>query len=272
MGSALAERLLKARFAVVGFDVRPARDRALRKLGGQSVDSAAAVAAACSRIIFSLPTTGVVESVVREMGNELRAGSVILDTTTGEPDRTAALAARLAARKVRYLDATLVGSSAEARANGVTVLAGGSRRTFTACGDLFGCFARRTFHVGASGNGARLKLVVNLVLGLNRAVLAEGLAFARAIGVSPARALEILAAGAAYSRVMDTKGSKMLKRNFAPQARLSQHLKDVRLILSLGRRRQAKLPLSALHRRLLARLETEGFGEQDNSAIIRAFD
>lgn len=272
MGSALAERLLKARFAVVGFDVRPACGRAFRRLGGQSVDSAAAVAAACSRIIFSLPTTDVVESVVREMGNELRAGSVIIDTTTGEPDRTAALAARLAARKVCYLDATLVGSSAEARANGVTVLVGGSRRAFTACSDLFACFARRTFHVGASGNGARLKLVVNLVLGLNRAVLAEGLAFAGAIGVSPARALEILAAGAAYSRVMDTKGSKMLKRNFTPQARLSQHLKDVRLILSLGRHRRAKLPLSTLHCRLLSQLEAAGYGGRDNSAIIQAFD
>jgi 2-hydroxy-3-oxopropionate reductase len=77
-----------------------------------------------------------------------------------------------------------------------------------------------------------MKLVVNLVLGLNRAVLAEGLAFSRACGFDPNDALRILAAGPAYSRAMDMKGRKMLDEEFSPQARLSQHLKDVRLILA----------------------------------------
>ena len=116
-----------------------------------------------------------------------------------------------------------------------------------------------------------MKLIVNLVLGLNRAALAEGLSFARSVGVSPGRALEILKSGVAYSRVMDTKGIKMLKRDFRPQARLSQHLKDVRLILSLGKRAKAKLPLSALHRKLLEQIEAAGGGDLDNSAIIEAF-
>jgi 3-hydroxyisobutyrate dehydrogenase-like beta-hydroxyacid dehydrogenase len=102
-------------------------------------------------------------------------------------------------------------------------------------------------------------------------VLAEGLAFAKRTGVSQKVALQILKAGAAYSRVMDTKGAKMLARDFAPQARLSQHLKDVRLILKLGRQRGAKLPLSSVHQRLLAALARHGFADADNSAIIEAF-
>ena len=116
-----------------------------------------------------------------------------------------------------------------------------------------------------------MKLVVNLVLGLNRAVLAEGLSFARKTGVSPERALEILKCSAAYSRVMDTKGRKMLRSDFKPQARLSQHLKDVRLILSFGKKFGAKLPLSAQHRKLLELVDTAGGGDLDNSAIIQAF-
>jgi 3-hydroxyisobutyrate dehydrogenase-like beta-hydroxyacid dehydrogenase len=151
------------------------------------------------------------------------------------------------------------------------VLAGGSTRTFAMCRDVFDCFARQVFYVGPCGSGARMKLVVNLVLGLNRAVLAEGLAFARSVGVSPERALEILKTGAAYSHVMDTKGAKMLRGDFTPQAKLSQHLKDVRLILSLGKKSGAELPLSKLHRQLLERLEAAGCGTLDNSAIIKAF-
>ena len=84
-----------------------------------------------------------------------------------------------------------------------------------------------------------MKLVTNLVLGLNRAALAEGLAFAEAIGLAPADALEVLLNCPAYSRTMDAKGPKMVAGDFAPQAKLSQHLKDVRIILDEADARRA---------------------------------
>jgi 3-hydroxyisobutyrate dehydrogenase-like beta-hydroxyacid dehydrogenase len=272
VGGALAERLRCASFSVLGFDVDAARRRALKKLGGQPVESAAEVFAACDCVLLSLPDSIVVESVLREAASQLRRGLRIIDTTTGEPDATARLGAKLARRGVRYLDATIVGSSAQIGAGEVLVLAGGRRADFAAARKMFAAFARQTFHVGPCGSGARTKLVVNLVLGLNRAVLAEGLAFAARTGVSQKLALEILKAGAAYSRVMDTKGAKMLARDFKPQAKLAQHLKDVRLILALGAKHRAKLSLSKIHRRLLEQAEAAGCGELDNSAIIRAYE
>ena len=117
-----------------------------------------------------------------------------------------------------------------------------------------------------------MKLVANLALGLHRAVLAETLAFAHACEVSPTDALEVLKAGAAYSRVMDDKGQKMLNHDFTVEAKLSQHLKDVRLILAAAGKKNAKAPLSQVHRQLLERLETAGYGEMDNSAIIMAYE
>lgn len=121
------------------------------------------------------------------------------------------------------------------------------------------------------GSGARMKLVVNLVLGLNRAVLAEGLAYAEHCGLDGEAALEVLRDSMAYSRIMDTKGEKMLKSEYSPQARLSQHLKDVRLILDTGSSTGAKLPLSTLHGELLEQVESRGHGGEDNSAIMRYF-
>src|SRR6185295_6906371 len=94
MGSSLAERFLRRCFTVIGYDIDPKRRQALKKLGGQPVDAAVKVAARCRRVVFSLPTTDVVESVIREMDSKLGAGTVIIDTTTGEPDQTAALGAR----------------------------------------------------------------------------------------------------------------------------------------------------------------------------------
>lgn len=114
--------------------------------------------------------------------------------------------------------------------------------------------------------------MLNLVLGLNRAVLAEGISFAKSSGIDAALALEILKAGPAYSKAMDVKGKKMLSGDFAPEARLSQHLKDVGLILEQARKQGRSLPLSELHRTLLEKAEAAGYGAADNSAILKAWD
>jgi 3-hydroxyisobutyrate dehydrogenase-like beta-hydroxyacid dehydrogenase len=177
----------------------------------------------------------------------------------------------LAGRGVPYLDATVAGSSEQVRAGEAVVLLGGDRAAGAACVDLFACFAREWFHLGPWGSGARMKLVVNLVLGLHRAALAEGLAFARACGLDLPETLRVLRAGPARSQVMDTKGRKMIEGDFTPQARLSQHLKDVRLILAEAGRVGARVPLSLLHAELLGRLEAAGWGEEDNAAVFRAF-
>jgi 3-hydroxyisobutyrate dehydrogenase-like beta-hydroxyacid dehydrogenase len=114
-----------------------------------------------------------------------------------------------------------------------------------------------------------MKLVTNLVLGLNRAALAEGLVFGKSLGLDGKQTLHALRSTMAYSRIMDTKGKKMLRNDFKPQARLSQHLKDVRLTLKTAKRAQQKLPLTETHRKLLQQAEAAGLGPLDNSAIIR---
>ena len=115
-----------------------------------------------------------------------------------------------------------------------------------------------------------MKLITNLVLGLNRAALAEGLVFAETIGVDPSAALDVLKGSVAYSRTMDTKGRKMIDRDFRVLAKLSQHLKDVRLMLDAARKAEVKLPLTTLHADLLSQAEAAGYGEADNSAVINA--
>jgi len=110
---------------------------------------------------------------------------MLIDTTTGSPEQTARLGARLAERGVQYLDAPVSGSSEQTRRGEVTTIVGGPPEAFEACRELFDCFSRRTFYAGPCSSGAKMKLVSNLVLGLDRAALAEGLVFAEAIGLEP---------------------------------------------------------------------------------------
>jgi 3-hydroxyisobutyrate dehydrogenase-like beta-hydroxyacid dehydrogenase len=149
-----------------------------------------------------------------------------------------------------------------------TVIVGGDRKTFEACADLWPVLGAKVFHVGACGSAAKMKLITNLVLGLNRAALAEGLAFAEAVGVSPAAALEVMAGSMAYSRAIDAKGRKLVERDFTVQAKLSQHLKDVEMMLQAAAAAGMTLPLADTHRRLMEQAEAAGLGELDNSAII----
>lgn len=266
MGTAFTERLLEHGYRVLIWNRTREKAEPLIVRGAEWSDNPLA---ACERVIISLYTSDVVEAVLEQMRDGLRAGQIVLDTTTGEPSQTAALGARLAASGVRYLDAPISGSSEQTRRGEATVIVGGEREAFEACSDLWPVLGKKVFHVGPCGSAAKMKLVSNLVLGLNRVALAEGLSYAEAIGVAPAAALEVLAGSMAYSRVMDVKGRKMVEGDFAVQARLSQHLKDVRLILEGAAAAGLALPLSETHRRLLEQAEAAGLGGMDNSAIIK---
>jgi 3-hydroxyisobutyrate dehydrogenase len=102
--------------------------------------------------------------------------------------------------------------------------------------------------------------------------LAEGLVFADAVGLAKEQALQVLLNSPAYSRTMKAKGPKMVRGDFTPEARLAQHIKDVRLILAEAERGGASLPLSAVHLQLLEHADAAGLGELDNSSIIRVIE
>jgi 3-hydroxyisobutyrate dehydrogenase-like beta-hydroxyacid dehydrogenase len=197
----------------------------------------------------------------------LKPGLIVIDASTGSPHEVAALGAELSVQGVHYLDATISGSSAQLLKQDVLVMVGGESAVFERCRSLLSHFARDMIHVGPWGSGAKMKLVTNLVLGLNRAALAEGLVLAQQLDLNLTNALDVLRRSMAYSRIMDTKGEKMVARDYAPQAKLSQHLKDVRLMLAAS---QIPLPLTETHRALLEKAEALGWGDADNSAIIEA--
>jgi len=271
LGTALAERMLAAGLQVLGHDPRQSQLDRLRQLGGTSAENTSQIPARCDHIVLCLPDSHVVAAVIDAWGDSLRPRTLLIDATTGDPDHTAALGQRLADQGVNYIDATIVGSSEQVRRGESTVIIGGQEEYVDLASLLLSAWSSRRFHVGPLGSGARLKLVVNLVLGLNRAVLAEGLSLARACGVDAALALDVLKATPAYSAAMDTKGPKMIARDYAPQARLALHHKDVGLIRTLAQRHGAKVPLSDLHEDLLRQAIELGFGQADNSAIIEAF-
>ena len=272
LGGAIAARLLEAGFRVIGYDTGQAKRTELEAAGALLAAGPSEIAAKCDRVILSLPNSHIASEVIGQMAPVLEPGSLVIDTTTGSPHDAEAAAETLEARGCGYMDASVGGSSKQTRAGEVVVMAGARPADFAAAGPIFATFARRTFHLGPPGAGARMKLVFNMVLGLNRAVLGEALAFSERYELPGAQVLEILKDGATYSKVMDTKGAKMLSCEFTPpEARLAQHLKDVRLMLKESQEIGANTPLTELHERLLSAAVEMGFEAADNSAVVEVF-
>jgi 3-hydroxyisobutyrate dehydrogenase-like beta-hydroxyacid dehydrogenase len=262
VGSALARRLFESGRHVYAYDPAPEVGARIEDMGGSMLASEEDVANRCRCLIFSLPGATEVRTVVNRILPVLQRGNIIVDTTTGDPDDVEAIAAELSEAGVFYLDATLGGSSRQIAEGEGIVICGGSAEAFAAVEPMLRTLASTVFHTGAAGSGTRMKLAMNLVLGLE---------FARSSGIDPQLALDVLKAGPAYSRAMDTKGPKMLSGNFEPEARLAQHWKDVRLIQKSGLANGATLPLTEVHEALLRAAADAGWGAEDNSAIIKVF-
>ena len=113
---------------------------------------------------------------------------------------------------------------------------------------------------------ARAKLATNLVLGLNRAALAEGMAFAEALGIPRRQFLELVRVSPVASEAALAKGEKMVSGDYTPDSRIRQHLKDVCTIIAAS---PLELPLTRAHERLLQDAVSNGDGDLDNAAIIR---
>src|SRR6186713_3678094 len=275
MGEVYARRLLDADIPVIGFDIDPARRSRLAEIGGQPVRSIAELARPARCIIVAVFSTEQVEDVVENhllpaLGDG--SGKIVLCMSTCDPDRVAALAGRVIPRGIRYLDVPVSGTSDQVRRGDGVALIGGDVAIADEAKDVLDALFARRFHIGAVGDGGRAKLAVNLILGLNRLALAEGLVFAARLGLDPAAFLPIARASAAYSQVMDTKGPKMLARNFAPEGRVRQTLKDAHLILDQARRVGQRLPLLEVHADVLESCMRADAGDRDNSIVIEEIE
>ena len=194
MGTALAQRLTAAGFDFAGYDVDAAKTAQITELGGKAAQSIAEIARECDPIVLAVFSTDQVEEVVEKhllpvLGDH--AGRIVLCASTCDPDRIAALGVRVAARGLRFLETPVSGTSAQvARGEGVGLI-GGDPTIAAEIEPVLRALFPTYFLIGKVGDGGRAKLAVNLILGLNRLALAEGLAFAERLGLDPAAFLDV---------------------------------------------------------------------------------
>ena len=277
MGTAITRRLLDAQHEVVAFDVDEKKRAAIRDAGARVAESVYALASECETIVLAVFSTEQVEQVVEGPGSILGAipphpaERIVVCTSTCDPDRLAALASRVAQSGLHLLEAPISGTSRQlAEGNGVGLVGGDAAIAQRASAVLDAICPRRT-RVGPVGHGSRAKLAVNLILGLNRAAIAEGLVFAEKLGLDREAFLEVARGSAAYSQVMDVKGGIFASREYRqPQSRVDQSLKDFKLMIEQAAARGQQLPFASVYVRMLEDCVARGEADWDNAAIGEA--
>ena len=268
LGSALSARLVGAGFDPKGYDVDAAKTAAFAQAGGTA--ATLDEVARCDVVLLAVFDTSQVEDVVlNAILPAVTPGTrkTVLVASTCDPDRIAALIARIAPQ-LAMIETPVSGSSGQVRNGDGVGLIGGERDVVDSVADILDALYPKWFYMGAAGNGGRAKLAINHILGLNRLVLAEGLVFAERLGLDAKSFLDVARQSAAYSQVMDIKGAKMVSGEYSPQGFIHQSLKDFRLILDQAASRGQEMPLATLNAAVLEDCVKRGEGERDNAAVI----
>jgi len=276
VGTALAKRLSLAGYGCIGFDVNPVAMKVFESSGFEVVTSVISLLEKTNTLVLAVfDTKGVsdlVSQITQHRADDHQVPSeplVLIDCSTGDPLKLADLAKQLALNNIQLIEAPLSGSSVQIANGDATLLLGGEPRQIEIMDNVLNALATNKVHVGSAGMAAKAKLATNLVLGLNRAALAEGIVFAQAMGIEPAAFLQLVLSTPARSEAAVVKGDMMVKEQFEPQSRIRQHLKDVQLMLDIAQGHSQNLPLSQAHAQLMRNAIEQGDGELDNAAIIR---
>jgi len=264
IGHAIAGRLIARGVTVTGFDPLSDCRTHFERIGGQTVpadqvwDADVVVSAVFSTnqlsdLIMAAPAT--------------KAGRLV-SVSTCDPELMANIAAKASDKGYDLIESPISGTSADLANGNAILLVAGDADIAGDLAPLFNALSRAHFHVGAIGNGNRAKLAINLILGLSRAAVAEGIVFAKAIGLDPAAFLDLALESAASSKVMASKGPKMVTRDFSPLGRITQCAKDADLIYAAATQVGQGLPMLERYLELLGRSMDKGEGDLDNSAVF----
>jgi 3-hydroxyisobutyrate dehydrogenase-like beta-hydroxyacid dehydrogenase len=276
MGSRMAARIAQAGFPLTVWTHTPGKAAtwAAAHEPAVAVDTPAEVARR-SEIVVSMVVDGeqVASVLLGEHGAiEAAHGDLLcVDMSTIAPVDSRRIAAALAERGVRMIDAPVTGSSPRAEAGTLTIMAGGAAEDFARAQPIFAAMGEVIVHVGELvGQGEMLKLINNSLGAANAAALAEALVLARATGVDLDAFVQVTSAGSGASAQLTLKSMPMREHDYTTLFKTEHMLKDVRLCLEEAQTAGIPFPSAAHARDLLTATLGRGHGEDDYAAIIEA--
>ncbi|MDH5577303.1 MAG: NAD(P)-dependent oxidoreductase [Betaproteobacteria bacterium] len=271
MGSRMAVNLQAAGFALRVYNRDRAKAKPLADKGALACDTPAAAVQGASFVVSMVADDVATRAVMLGADGAVAAttaGAIIIDSSTNTPGMAREVAQAAAARRVQYLDAPVSGSLAQAQGKELVFMVGGEKVAFERAQPVLAAMGRMAKYMGGSGTGATIKLINNMLSGAATAAIAEAVITAEAAGLDRAATLEVLAEGAAGSRLLKTRMPKMFSRDFAPQFQLQLMEKDLRYFLLLAQELDRPMPVASLVRSQFQAARRGSLGALDSSALF----
>ena len=270
MGRPIARRLLESGFSLTAYDRDHTKAEELARYGGAVTQSVAELSSSCNVVLSCLPSDAAVLDTYRGPNGVFaheHPGSVVIDMSTVYPETSQELSRLGAERGVEVLDVTISGSTPTAENGLLTLFGGGSKERFDSAESIFRVIAKNYFHLGPSGSGATMKLVVNALLGIGMQAIAEAVALGEKAGLDRNCLLDVLSQTAVVAPAHAGKLQRAKKSDYSPQFPIRLMNKDFGLIFNLAAAVGARMPAANAAFEINARQSDEG-AEQDFSAVI----
>jgi 3-hydroxyisobutyrate dehydrogenase len=272
MGGGVASRLVESGYEVAVYNRTRSKAEEVGELGAKVADSPADAAREADVVMLSLANQAVVSKLLFEEGGvfeSLREGSYVVDMSTVPPDFARELAGRARDGGYRALDACVLGNPFHARQGELRVMVGGDETDFRAVEPLLEGVGKEVTYLGESGMGATMKLVLNMLMGVQMPALAEAVVFGERAGLDREKILEMISKSGYSSPVMSFRCAIMGQRNFELAAfKLGLMRKDMTLVLSESQKLSVPMPVSESAYAMLTAAEQQGLGDLDVASIL----
>ena len=273
MGLPMARNLLKAGYSVKVFNRSLEKAELLKKYKAEVAKSIKEVVGGADVIITMLTDDDAVNAVMNndDFLSNLKFKSTVIDMSSIKPETAKFHASKLNLKNINYLDAPVSGGTIGAGEASLAIMVGGEQKIFDDHLDILKNMGNPTL-VGPIASGQISKLANQIIVGLTIGAVAEAVSLCEKAGVDPIKMIEALAGGWADSKILQTHGQRMIKRNFLPKGKTSTQLKDMNNILDSAKALNLHLPTSTLVEGMYNNLVNNGHGNEDHSSLYKEIE
>ncbi len=272
MGSGMAANLVKAGYDVTVWNRSPAKCEPLVALGARHGESPRAVAAACDITFAMLADPAAAREVCFGPDGVLAgigAGRSYVDMSTVDAATSGAIGEAITGAGGRFLEAPVSGTRKPAEDGTLIILTAGDQGLYVEAAPALDKMGKMRLYLGATGQGARMKLVVNMIMGGMMTAFCEGMALAQKGGLDGTQLLEVLDAGALANPMFRGKGAMLLQGEFPTSFPLKHQQKDLRLAVALGDELGQPLSSAAAANETFKRARAAGHADEDFAAVFK---
>ncbi|KAI3886140.1 hypothetical protein MKW92_013870 [Papaver armeniacum] len=273
MGKAMAMNLLRHGFKVTVWNRTLSKCEELVQFGASIGETPAAVVKKCKYTIAMLSDPSAALAVVFNKDGvleQISEGKGYIDMSTVDADTSIKINEEILQKGGTFLEAPVSGSKKPAEDGQLVILAAGDKALYEEAIPAFDVMGKKSFFLGQVGNGAKMKLVVNMIMGSMMNAFSEGLVLADRSGLSQQILLDVLDLGAIANPMFKMKGPAMIQNNYSPAFPLKHQQKDMRLALALGDENAVSMPVAAAANEAFKTARSLELGDFDFSAVLEA--